>query len=154
MIYGAATHANVDLATLTTSQGFRIDGAATGDWSGWSVAGAGDVDGDRRDDIIIGARFASNNGRGSSGSSYVIYGASTHTDVDLAALTASQGFRINSAATSDWSGWSVASAGDVNGDGRDDSSSAPSPTTTAARAQDRRMSSTAPPDTPVSTSPR
>ncbi len=120
VIYGAATHANVDLATLTTSQGFRIDGAATGDWSGWSVAGAGDVDGDRRDDIIIGARFASNNGRGSSGSSYVIYGASTHTDVDLAALTASQGFRIDGAATSDWSGWSVASAGDVNGDGRDD----------------------------------
>ena len=120
MIYGAATHANVDLAALTTSQGFRIDGAAAGDQSGSSVAGAGDVDGDGRDDLIIGAFQADNNGRTSSGSSYVIHGAAAHANVDLATLTTSQGFRIDGAAAGDWSGWSVASAGDVNGDGRDD----------------------------------
>ena len=68
VIYGAAAHANVDLATLTPSQGFRIDGAATGNQSGISVAGAGDVDGDGRDDLIIGAGSADNNARTSSGS--------------------------------------------------------------------------------------
>ena len=120
VIYGAATHANVDLAALTASEGFRIDGAAAGDQSGISVAAAGDVNGDGRDDIIIGALWADNNGRADSGSSYVIYNAVTHTNVDLAALTASQGFRIDGATTDDWSGRSVAGAGDVNRDGRDD----------------------------------
>jgi hypothetical protein len=38
----------------------------------------------------------------------------------IAAGTSTGGFVINGESTSDYSGWSVSSAGDVNGDGLDD----------------------------------
>ena len=63
------------------------DGAAALDESGWSVSGAGDVNGDGSDDVIIGAPFAGNNTRSSSGSSYVVFGSATPSNVDLASLT-------------------------------------------------------------------
>ena len=106
---------------LLTQANVRIDGGAGDDWSGISVAGAGNVNGDGRDDIVIGAGSAGNNGRAGSGSSYVIYGAATHANVDLAALTASPGIAaVDGAAAFDQSGSSVAGVGDVDGDGRDD----------------------------------
>ena len=52
-----------DLASLTGTQGFRIDGAAAVDQSGYSVAGAGDVNGDGRADVIIGALEAKRDGQ-------------------------------------------------------------------------------------------
>ena len=122
---------------LSAARGFRIDGAAAGDQSGLSVSGAGDVNGDGRDDVIVGADAADNNGRGSSGSSYVVFGAA---DARARSSTwrRSHGARGASASTappsSDHSGLSVSGAGDVNGDGRTTSSSAPSsPATTAVR---------------------
>ena len=53
------------------STGFRLDGVATDDQSGVSVASAGDVNGDGRADLIIGAFLADPNGNFSAGSSYV-----------------------------------------------------------------------------------
>ncbi|HET7854956.1 MAG TPA: integrin alpha [Gaiellaceae bacterium] len=97
----------------------RIDGAAAGDNAGVSVAGAGDVNGDERADVLIGAHFADNNGREDSGSAYVVFGRATPGTVDLSKLGQS-GFRIDGAAAGDFAGWSVAGAGDVNGDGRAD----------------------------------
>ena len=47
--------ANFDLSTLNGSNGFRISGEAAGDFNGFSVSGAGDVNGDGFDDVIIGA---------------------------------------------------------------------------------------------------
>ncbi len=44
-----------------------------GDFSGRSVSGAGDVNGDGFDDLIIGAWSADPNGYG-SGESYVVFG--------------------------------------------------------------------------------
>ena len=108
----------IDLAGLSPSAGFRIDGAATQDLSGYSVAGAGDVNGDGFDDLIVGAIYADSLGRTEAGASYVIFGkASGFGSVDLASLSEAAGFRISGAANQDWSGWSVAGAGDVNGDG-------------------------------------
>jgi len=118
VVYGSASPTNIDLGTLDAA-GFRIDGAATYDDSGRSVAGAGDVNGDGKDDVIIGAPNADNNGRENSGSSYVVYGSGTPTNIDLNSLDAA-GFRIDGAAEYDYSGRSVAGAGDVNGDGKDD----------------------------------
>jgi len=115
VVYGSASPTTVDLNSLGAA-GFRIDGAAADDWSGSSVAGAGDVNGDRKADVIIGAPSADNNGRDLSGSSYVVYGSGTPTDIDLNSLGAA-GFRIDGAGTEDFSGSSVAGAGDVNGDG-------------------------------------
>lgn len=108
---------NINLANLTASDGFRIDGEMLGDHSGHSVATAGDINGDGFGDILIGAYAAKPNGKAYVGSSYVFFGkASGFSNVDLAALTSGSGFRIDGAVAG-FSGRSVASAGDINGDG-------------------------------------
>ncbi|MFO1079062.1 MAG: VCBS domain-containing protein [Reyranellaceae bacterium] len=118
----------VDLGALSSTDGFTIRGAAAGDLAGWSVAAAGDVNGDGIADMIVGAPFGSAGGS-FSGQSYVVYGKSGgigtsdghgHTTLDLATLSAADGFVVRGAASGDQAGWSVATAGDVNGDGIDD----------------------------------
>ena len=120
VVFGSASPVDVDLAALTPAQGIRIDGAAADDGSGDSVSGAGDVNADGYDDVIIGARDADNNMRDDSGSSYVVFGSASPVDLDLATLTPDQGIRIDGAAADDDSGESVSGAGDVNADGYDD----------------------------------
>ena len=110
--------ANIDLSTLNGTTGFRLSGAAAGDSSGVSVASAGDVNGDGFADVIVGASLADPNGSG-SGASYVVFGKAGGfaSNVGLSSLDGSTGFRLSGAAAGDLSGISVASAGDVNGDG-------------------------------------
>ncbi|WP_293007000.1 hypothetical protein [Nitrosomonas sp.] len=111
----------ISLFSLNGSNGFRLDGVARYDYSGHSVSDAGDVNGDGFDDVIIGARSADPNGNG-SGSSYVVFGKASGFDatMDLSGLDGSNGFRLDGGAKYDYSGYSVSSAGDVNGDGFDD----------------------------------
>lgn len=59
--------------------GFALNGAATYDYSGFSVSAAGDVNGDGIDDVIIGAPYADPNGN-YSGRSYVAYGSDSTPD--------------------------------------------------------------------------
>ena len=101
---------------LVSQAGIRIVGEAASDRVGWAVARAGDVNGDRRMDVIIGAPTAGNNGRDSSGSAYVVFGQRSAATIDLASLGGS-GFRIDGAAEGDVAGFAVSTAGDVNGDG-------------------------------------
>jgi hypothetical protein len=114
--------ANIDLSNLGGSDGFRLSGAAAGDFSGISVASAGDVNGDGFADLIVGAFSADPNGIG-SGASYVVFGGASAfpANVDLADfdqwLNGTNGFKVSGAAAYDYSGRSVASAGDINGDG-------------------------------------
>ena len=122
--------ATIDLATLTSgdgSQGFVLQGERGGDQSGYSVASAGDVNGDGFDDLIVGAPGADgpSDGRYSAGDSYVIFGKAGGfgATIDLATITSgdgSQGFVLQGELVFDRSGTSVASAGDINGDGFDD----------------------------------
>jgi hypothetical protein len=109
-----------DIALDTDNRGFAINGEAAGDRSGGSVSNAGDVNGDGFDDLIIGASGADPNGSG-SGKSYVVFGKADGTTVPLSDVTNGiGGFAINGEVAGDGSGISVSSAGDVNGDGKDD----------------------------------
>jgi hypothetical protein len=117
--------ASLDLGSLNGTNGFVLNGINVDDFSGFSVSGAGDVNGDGVADLIIGAPFADPNG-GSSGESYVVFGKDTATEggfaasLDLSTLDGTNGFVLNGIDTNDQSGWSVSGAGDVNGDGIDD----------------------------------
>ena len=115
VVFGKASGTIVDLASLGTG-GFRIDGIDSFDYSSRTVSGAGDVNGDGLADLIVGVFEADPGGDNSAGESYVVFGKASSTPVDLAALGAG-GFRIDGIDASDRSGWSVAGAGDVNGDG-------------------------------------
>jgi hypothetical protein len=91
----------------------RIDGEEATDRTGYSVAGAGDVDGDGSPDVLVGARGA---GAGDRGAAYVLFGRALTAPIDLSALGGS-GFRIHDPARGAGVGYDVASAGDMNRDG-------------------------------------
>ena len=104
---------NVENADLGDADA-QVTGEASGDYSGYSVAAAGDVDGDGYDDIIVGAR--NNDDAGSSaGAAYLLYGPVTGLR-DLSAADAA----FDGEEQSNYAGIAVAGAGDVNGDGFDD----------------------------------
>jgi hypothetical protein len=97
------------------------DAVLTGDRdkgeAGWTVAGAGDVNGDGLADMLVGARLADPAGRKNAGSAYVVFGSKTlDKTIDLGSL-GNRGFRIDGGAANDQAGMALASAGDLNGDG-------------------------------------
>ena len=97
---------------------------------GFAVAGAGDVNGDGLSDVMIAANSAGDpNPDVAHGEVYILFGKSTGwTDglgatipIDLTTLNGTDGFMLNNgSAFADRFGSSVSSAGDINGDGRDD----------------------------------
>lgn len=110
--------AMLDLDTLDGTKGFRIEGSVTDGRLGHSVAGAGDVNGDGFDDVIVG----SPNTNGGVGVSYVVFGksASFGPKFDAATVNGTNGFALSGAQLGEFSGTAVGAAGDVNGDGYSD----------------------------------
>lgn len=115
----------LNLNTLDGNNGFQINGFAPFEYGGQSVSGAGDVNGDGLDDVIVGAPtgydFSQPNAP-ENGSSYLIFGQSNGfaASVDINSLDGTNGFAINGAASGDRSGSTVSDVGDFNGDGFDD----------------------------------
>jgi hypothetical protein len=112
--------ATVDLSALSPADGFRIDGEA-GDRLATEIASVGDINGDGIDDLIIAARRATT-GNGATGAAYVVFGRDTavsgdFADMSVADLTGLNGFELKGVTAPDMVGSSVASAGDINGDG-------------------------------------
>ena len=108
----------LDLGSLNGTNGFIITGENGNDFSGRSVSAAGDVNGDGIADLLVGADPAAPHGA-NSGAAYVVFGKSTPftATLSLGALNGTNGFKISGAAAGDKAGYSVSSAGDVNGDG-------------------------------------
>ncbi|ELS05319.1 putative calcium-binding protein,FG-GAP repeat protein [Xenococcus sp. PCC 7305] len=105
---------SINLAELNGNNGFVLKGNRY-DQTGYSVSNAGDVNGDGFDDVIIGAADAPR------GASYVVFGGSSLTpSLELDNLDGTNGFILQGVIFGDDAGWSVSSAGDVNGDGLDD----------------------------------
>lgn len=88
---------------------YQKDGSP-GDELGYSVAGAGDLNSDSKADFIVGAPFASPGGRIWAGTAYVFSGPTGALIYEFNNPDLHQGEF----------GWSVAGAGDVDGDGRPD----------------------------------
>jgi hypothetical protein len=101
--------------------GFSSLGSATvtlvgefaGDRAGYSVDGAGDVNGDGYDDAIIGA-YGDDTLANNGGAAYVVFGFSgSSADIDLSVADA----KLIGPDASGEAGWSVAGLGDVEPDG-------------------------------------
>jgi len=89
-----------------------------GDNSGHSVSGAGDVNGDGYDDILIGAQGDEDGGGASAGQVYLILGKADGWSMDVNLSNSNASYWGENA--DDKAGVSVSGAGDVNGDGYDD----------------------------------
>lgn len=115
-----------ELSSLNGENGFLINGIRSGDRLGLSLSGAGDLNSDGKDDIILGAPGADPDGKQGAGQSYVLFsneimgGNTFPAVVELNNLSASSGFVVNGISENDGSGFSVSKAGDVNGKGIED----------------------------------
>ena len=126
VVFGTASGfpANFQLSSLNGANGFKLEGAQFHDYAGSWVASAGDLNHDGVDDLLVGARGVHPTGE-AAGAVYVVYGKNTAVAGNFAAvmqlggLDGTEGFRINGILQGQ-AGWSVSSAGDVNGDGFDD----------------------------------
>ena len=115
VVFGKASGATVNINDIVAGTGgFAITGETAGDYSGSSLAAAGDVNGDGLSDVLV---SAPNNG-GNTGRSYVVFGKTNTSAVSLSAVgVGSDGFAIKGEAAGDQSGAIVSAAGDINGDG-------------------------------------
>ena len=106
------------LADLNGSNGFVLEGIGDWDRSGTSVSTAGDINGDGYADILIGAPDADPYGN-TEGEAYVVFGKASGfaPTVNLDALNGNDGFTLEGIGLDDETGYSVSTAGDINGDG-------------------------------------
>jgi hypothetical protein len=113
---------NADEGSAFVYHGSASGLSTTPDWTaesnraftnfGHSVGTAGDVNGDGFDDVVVGAPYA-DHFQGDEGVAYVYHGSAS-------GLSTSADWTAESDQRSALFGWSVGTAGDVNGDGFDD----------------------------------
>jgi len=96
--YGGSSMDNIADVTM--------EGDGTGVWFGWSVSGAGDVNNDTYDDVIVGDHF------GTVGSAYIYFGGSSMDNTEDVIMMGE--------GSGDYFGYSVSGGGDVNNDNYDD----------------------------------
>ncbi|MBW2061860.1 MAG: VCBS repeat-containing protein, partial [Deltaproteobacteria bacterium] len=97
---------------LASSPDWVVSGSQSGEELGVSVSYAGDVNGDGFSDVIVGAQYY-DGGQSNEGRALVFHGSSTgpSTTAD---------WEVDSDFGDAWFGYSVSTAGDVNGDGYSD----------------------------------
>jgi len=103
---GCELPAELDLASEADAM---LLGTAGGDFAGWSVAGAGDHDGDGGDELVVGA-YGYNGSASATGAAFVVFGADVDQSVD-------EGVSLVGTDQDDYAGRSVTGGTDVDGDG-------------------------------------
>ncbi|HRP92387.1 MAG TPA: integrin alpha, partial [Ignavibacteriaceae bacterium] len=98
-------------STIDNTADVIMIGEASGDDFGYSVSSARDINGDGYDDVIVGA-YANDAGGSNAGRAYIYFGG--------AIMNNSADVILTGAAAGDLFGFSVSTAGDVNGDGYSD----------------------------------
>ncbi len=86
-------------------------------WAGFTVAGAGDVDGDGYDDLLVGAPH-DGDAAYEAGQAYLIFGADSGWSMDTSLANADASFLGEMAG--DQAGYGLAGIGDLDADGYDD----------------------------------
>ncbi len=106
------TEAGAAIILFNDLHSIFMGGEAAYDEFGTSVSGAGDVNGDGYDDVIVGAKYANAIGASNTGGAYIFFGGSSMDSI--------YDVKIYGKAQWDFFGCSVSGAGDVNGDGYND----------------------------------
>ena len=116
LVFGREVGWERDVSLSLADASYLGEGAA--DYAGTTVAGAGDVNGDGYDDVLVGAPYNSDAGL-HAGQVYLVLGRAQGWATDTSLSHADVSFLGED--TSDWAGYdTIAGAGDVNGDGLDD----------------------------------
>jgi hypothetical protein len=109
---GAAFVYHGSASGISTALAAQVESNQAGAWMGISVNNAGDVNGDGYSDVIVGA-YRFDNGQADEGVAFVYHGSAS-------GISTTPAVQLESNQVSAEMGWSVSSAGDVNGDGYSD----------------------------------
>ncbi len=117
--------ANFPISSVNGSNGLVLSTAAG--WSGWSVGGDFDVNGDGKDDMIIGDPIGQTSLAQNNGTAHLLLGRNSGFATNANGVlnlfleaAAGRGSTINNDESGSWLGEAVSGAGDFNGDGLDD----------------------------------
>ena len=117
--------ARINLFNLNGSNGFIVDGQDANDSLGSALSNLGDINGDKIDDLIIGASNAgdilsspfANGDSDQRGEVYVVFGSKNKFN---SRFSVTDRLTIKGTGIEDNLGTAISSAGDLNGDGLDD----------------------------------
>jgi hypothetical protein len=103
------------LATASLSSAIAYEGEADDDNAGYSLSGAGDVNGDGFADFLVGAY--GNGYQSNAGTAYLVLGSANPAGDGLPLINLATTLKHSGVSANNLAGWSVAGAGDVDGDG-------------------------------------